>query len=110
LAYLELEQLVQQRLSERDIKLFYVHLTGIVRRYIERTTGVHAAEQTTEEFLREIGAGDVFDQAERERLAAFLEAADLVKFAAMEPTTRDIEMTFQRAKAFLGLDAEGTAV
>jgi hypothetical protein len=107
LAYLELEQLIEQRLSERDVKLFYVHLTGIVRRFIERTTGIHAAEQTTEEFLREIGGGQVFGHAERERLAAFLESADLVKFAALQPTAGDLEHTFQRAKAFLGLDTEG---
>jgi hypothetical protein len=107
LAYLELDQLIRQKLSDRDVKLFYVHLTGIVRRFIERTTGIHAAEQTTEEFLREIGRGQVFGRAERERLAAFLESADLVKFAALEPSARDIENTFLRAKAFLGLDTEG---
>lgn len=109
LAYLELERLMEAGLSERDIKRFYVELTGIVRRYIERTTGVQAAEQTTEEFLREISVGDVFSATERERLAAFLESADLVKFAAHEPLASDIEATFERAKAFLGLDAGGTA-
>ena len=103
LAYLELQQIVEQELSERDVKLFYVELTGVVRRYIERTTGVHAPEQTTEEFLREIGAGTVFTGGERDRLGSFLESADLVKFAAHQPTPKNIETAFERAKVFIGL-------
>jgi hypothetical protein len=103
LAYLELDALVQENLAATDVKLFYVQLTGIVRRFIERTTGVHAPEQTTEEFLGEIGRGQLFSLDERTRLKAFLESADLVKFAAREPTAADIEQTFRRAQDFLGL-------
>jgi hypothetical protein len=109
LAYLELDALLQENVSATDVKLFYVRLTGIVRRYIERTTGVHAPEQTTEEFLREIGRGQLFLGDERTRLKAFLESADLVKFAAQEPTAADVEQTFQRAQAFLGLHAQEEA-
>jgi len=109
LAYLELQQIIEAELSERDVKVFYVELTGVVRRYIERTTGIHAPEQTTEEFLREIGAGDVFSQDDRERLGSFLEAADLVKFAAHEPTAHDVEESFRRAKVFIGLEAQEAA-
>ena len=50
----ELDALERSGLAARDIKLFYVELTGIVRRYIEQATGIRAPEQTTEEFLREI--------------------------------------------------------
>jgi hypothetical protein len=109
LAYLELEQLLEQGWQEKDVKLFYVGLTGIVRRYIERTTGVHAPEQTTEEFLREVGEGEVFVSGERDRLRAFLESADLVKFAAHQPGASDVEQTFRRAKAFIGLEDQETA-
>lgn len=109
LAYLELQRLVDADLSQRDVKLFYVELTGVVRRYIERTTGIHAPEQTTEEFLREIGAGTAFSVAERGRLASFLESADMVKFAAHQPTAQDIEDAFHRAKLFLGLVAQEAA-
>jgi hypothetical protein len=107
LAYLELQGIIEQELSERDVKLFYVELTGVVRRYIERTTGIHAPEQTTEEFLREIGQGNTFDGHERQRLRSFLESADLVKFAAHQPGPEDIETTFKRAKMFIGLTEQG---
>ncbi len=110
LAYLELQQIIDAELSERDVKAFYVELTGVVRRYIERTTGVHAPEQTTEEFLREIGAGEVFSGDDSERLGSFLEAADLVKFAAHQPTAHDVEESFRRAKVFIGLETQEAAV
>jgi len=104
LAYLELERLLQEDLPHRDVKLFYVELTAVVRRYIERTTGIHAPEQTTEEFLRQISGTPGFSPEESGRLKYFLESADLVKFAAHQPPTEDIEESFQRAKMFIGLE------
>ena len=103
LAYLELERLLEQELAERDVKRFYVELTGLVRRYIERTTGILAPEQTTEEFLAEISREETFAPDERGRLGRFLESADLVKFAAYEPRKEDLQESFERAKAFVGL-------
>jgi len=100
----ELERLWQKRLGERDVKMFYLELTGIVRRYIEGTTGVRAPEQTTEEFLREIGGGRSFERAERQRLKDFLESADLVKFAGYRPVAEDIDQAYRRARRFVGLD------
>jgi hypothetical protein len=102
----ELQRIWQDKLHLRDIKLFYFELTGIVRRYIEGTVGVHAAEQTTEEFLREISNGDVFSVDERRRLQDFLESSDLVKFAAHQPDRRDIDDAYQRARLFVGIDGE----
>lgn len=109
LAYMELQELLEAGLGEQEIKLFYVRLTGIVRRYIERTTGIHAPEQTTEEFLRELGCNEVFARGERQRLKDFLESADLVKYAAHQPQKTDVERTFQRAKVFIGLESAEVA-
>lgn len=104
LARLELEQLLSERWAERDVKLFYVALTGLVRRYIERTTGVRAPEQTTEEFLREIAGKETFQPEEARRLEWFLESADLVKFAAYRPRMEDIDESIDRARRFIGLE------
>lgn len=105
-ASLELRRIWDDQLHLRDIKLFYTELTGIVRRYIEGTAGVHAPEQTTEEFLREISGGQVFSADERQRLRDFLESSDLVKFAAHKPDRRDIDDAYQRARVFVGVDSE----
>jgi len=102
LAYRELQQLIESGLAARDVKQFYVELTGIVRRYIERTTSIRAPEQTTEEFLREISRRQTFPPEESGRLKHFLEAADLVKFAAHRPRQEDVDDSIQRAKDFIG--------
>ena len=109
LARLELEKLARSRLAETDVVQFYVELTAVVRCYIERTTGVRAPEQTTEEFLREISLANTFDRRTNERLRDFLESADLVKFAAHRPRPDDIEESFSRAKIFIGLKSQEPA-
>jgi hypothetical protein len=104
LAFQELRRLLDDDpLGQGDVKTYYVELTAIVRRYIERTTGVRAPEQTTHEFLRAMQASADFDSEQKQRLRAFLEAADLVKFAAVEPGKDDIRKTLARTKEFVGL-------
>jgi hypothetical protein len=106
LAYLELQALVEADfLAAGRFGAFYVELTGIVRRYIERTTGVDAPDLTTEEFLREMHERAMFDGERQARLASFLEAADLIKFAARVPGQEEIERSFDTARSFVGLDA-----
>lgn len=100
----ELERLLGRDLAETDVKQFYTELTGIVRRYIERSTQVRAPEQTTEEFLHEIAEKETFSADESQRLRQFLESADLVKFAAYRPRGEDTEESIRRAKHFLGLE------
>ena len=79
----ELEHLLLRDLIEKDLfKDFYVELTMIVRRYIERAHKVRAPEQTTEEFLASASNHPAFGEEVLTRLRNFLEAADLVKFAA----------------------------
>lgn len=106
LAELELTRLLESGLARTDVKLFYVQLTGIVRRYIERTVGIHAPEQTTEEFLREIAQHPSFAMNQRDRLGNFLESADLVKFAGYQPLASAIEESVRRARVFVDLATE----
>jgi len=111
LAKRELLRLRESDLAARDVKLFYVELTAIVRRYIERTMGIRAPEQTTQEFLEEISRRRDFPGEHSRRLRSFLEAADLVKFAAHQPRDEDVEESFRRASAFVGsADREEVAV
>ena len=101
----ELADLWKSNTARDEVKSFYVELTGIVRRFTERTTGIHAPEQTTAEFLREIVAQGVFPRDEQQRLRDFLEAADLVKFAAHQPLFQDIEESYKRASRFVSSTA-----
>lgn len=105
----ELDRLLHEGLADRDPKQFYVELTGIVRRYLEETTGIHAQEQTTNEFLAEIARRATFPDDARSRLAEFLAAADLVKFAALAPGREAIDQSIGHARVFLFLIDEGAA-
>jgi hypothetical protein len=102
IASLELDRLIQEDLPRQGrVKEFYLRLTGIVRVYIEGTTGLRAPEQTTEEFLREVRHSDRFDGQHTVRLQDFLEAADMVKYAAQQPNEENISHSVTRAKEFI---------
>jgi len=106
MAQQELDTLISRRLAETDVKEFYVEVTAVVRRYIERSTGVRAPEQTTEEFLREILGRTIYADNEQRRLQQFLESADLVKFAGVRPAKSDIDSSIERAREFTQLETE----
>jgi len=102
----ELDALLKEKLAERgEFQNFYVRLTGIVRRYIERKTGIHAPEQTTEEFLRDPATRRTFPFERAERLGHFLEAADMVKYAAVKPGERELSESVERAREFIGMQS-----
>ena len=103
----ELSVLIAKDLVGRDLtKDFYVELTMIVRRYIERAHAVRAPEQTTEEFLVAVSNDRRFPGAVVERLKAFLQAADLVKFAAYRPDRPAVDDAVRTARVYIETDSE----
>jgi hypothetical protein len=92
------------------VKEFYLRLTGIVRQYVEDTTGIRAPEQTTEEFLRDMRSRAVFPPDRSVRLAEFLEAADLVKYAGQQPEQNQVDQSIARAYEFVNLRPSPEAV
>lgn len=104
IAHAALLALLSENLPARGlVKEFYLRLTAIVRQYVEDTTGIRAPEQTTEEFLRDMRASAVFPAERSARLAEFLEAADLVKYAGQQPEQDQIEQAVARAQEFVNL-------
>jgi hypothetical protein len=102
LAYQELEKLLAAGLLEKgEAKLFYLRLSNVLRHYIEDRFGLRAPEQTTEEFLVELRNSQPFGPAHRERLQAFLEHCDLVKFAEMQPTAGEAETSVALCRRFI---------
>lgn len=109
IARAELDALLAEKLAEREeFKDFYIRLTGLVRRYIERKTGIHAPELTTEEFLHDPATRRTFSLDKAQRLGQFLEAADMVKYAAMRPGKRELDESVDRTKEFIGMNAAPT--
>ena len=111
IAQAALAQLLAENLPARGlVKEFYLRLTGIVRQYVEDTTGIRAPEQTTEEFLRDMRSRAAFPPERSVRLAEFLEAADLVKYAGQQPEEGQIDQAIARAHEFVNLKPSPAAV
>jgi len=101
-AFRELEALVAEDLVGRGrVKAFYQGVSSILRSYIEHRFGLHAPEQTTEEFLLAIRSGSALPAQYRPLLEAFLAHCDLVKFAELQPATEDIQKTFDSCTSFI---------
>jgi hypothetical protein len=109
-ALTELAELMAKDLIRKDrVKDFYLELTMIVRRYIERAHAIRAPEQTTEEFLAAVSRDPRFSREVVAKLKAFLEAADLVKFAAHRPPEPDIRRSTGTAREYIETDAASAA-
>lgn len=108
-AFAALEALVADDLiGKGQLKRFYQRISGILRQYIEDRFGLHAPEQTTQEFLHALGASDDLRDAYRDLLRDFLTHCDLVKFAEHQPTTDEIQNTFDSCKRFIVETQENT--
>ena len=108
-AYYELDRLLKKGLPGRGLyKDFYVELTMVVRRYVERKYGVKAPNMTTQEFLGELArrADDamVAQIGDSAALKEFLESADLVKFAGVEATPEMADAATGKARSYLSTD------
>ena len=108
-AWVELDRLLKKGLPGRGkYKDFYVELTMVVRRYVQRRYGIKAPHLTTEEFLREV-AGDASRVSGLSSnvlsLRKFLESADMVKFAGVEATPEMADEATDSARGYLKSDA-----
>lgn len=99
-AFKKLEELWRKNYIELGlIKEFYLELTEVVRWYIEKKYNVNALELTTEELF-----GALKKKVEKKynlELKAFLENADLAKFAKYVPEKKQILEDFETAKRLI---------
>ncbi len=106
-ALTELDRLLRRDLPGKGLfKDFYVELTMVVRRYIERSHHVRAPEQTTEEFLAAAEKHPNFTPEVLAQLKRFLESADLVKFAGQRADLSMTESATEKARQYMNSDAE----
>lgn len=109
-ALYELGALLKKNLPGRGFyKDFYVELTMVVRRYIERRHSVKAPNLTTDEFLRAVQGNPAFSPSVVAELRQFLESADMVKFAGVEATPEMADSATARARGYLEADDRAKA-
>lgn len=105
----ELGALIAKDLIRRNkIKAFYLELTMVVRRYIERAHAIRAPEQTTEEFLAAVTKNPRFSHEVVVKLRNFLQKADLVKFAAFRPNPQTVDQALVTARDYVETDEQAT--
>ena len=106
----ELDRLLARDLPKKGrFKDYYIELTLVVRRYVERRHGIRAPRRTTEEFLSEARRNPAFTAETLARLGAFLAAADLVKFAGARTDEVGARTAAERARDYIASDAEAAA-
>lgn len=103
------EQAIQQ-LSELELAgieqgdgadEFFARLSMIVRRYIEGRYGLHAPEQTTEEFLNIASSSSDISDSHQRFLSTFLARCDQIKFAQMAPSPEEGSEQIAQVRRFL---------
>jgi hypothetical protein len=90
-----------------DADAWFVELSAIVRRYLERRYVIRAPELTTEEFL--VVAAGRLSAEHRALLEAFLERCDRVKFAGYRPDSDESIAALNAARAFVEDTREAAA-
>lgn len=104
-ALAELSALLGRRLADRGLfKDYYVELTHVVRRYIERSYAIRAPRLTTEEFLESAKRHPHFTEESIRYLAEFLQSADMVKFAGQSATAESANDAAASARRYIERD------
>ena len=105
-AWVELDRLIKKGLPGRGrYKDFYVELTMVVRRYVQRKYGIRAPHLTTEEFFAELAKSNNQTIEQSNNLRRFLESADMVKFAGVEATPEMADEATDSARGYLKSDS-----
>ena len=105
-AWVELDRLLKKGLPARGkYKDFYVELTMVVRRYVQRKYGIHAPNLTTEEFFAEASKSE-YQMLSTKSLKDFFESADMIKFAGVDANEEMAKDATNAARFYLKRDAD----
>ncbi len=80
---------LRAEVATSDPYAFSIAVSDVLRRYLRDARGLSATTQTSREFLETVKTRQAFNDEERAALAAFLDKADLVKFARLHATAGD---------------------
>ena len=91
---------------EMIIKVYYVELTDVLRKYISGRLNINALEYTTDEIMDEINDTTISMQHKME-LKELLQMSDLVKFAKVHPLPEEGEKYLITALEFVNSTKSG---
>ena len=100
LALAALERL-RNRIAQIEPYPFSIEVSDVLRGFVAGEFRVRATQQTSPEFLAAAAASPRFSEADKTLLAAFLDKADLIKFARVHATVSDSEQLLEQARRFV---------
>jgi hypothetical protein len=89
---------LRSQVETSDPYPFSIAVSDVLRIYLRDAHDLSATTQTSREFLETARTRQFFNDDEREALAAFLERADLIKFARMHATPVDCTALLEQAE------------
>ncbi len=93
------ERLKKKGLSgEEGVKDYYVELSRIIRKYLDRRFGSGISEMTTEECLWKMKESRIIPVATLSLLQDLLNRCDLVKFAGQRSSPEEMDSLFEKAQ------------
>ncbi|MCK5534835.1 hypothetical protein KAI68_06930 [bacterium] len=97
----ELEKISQMDLiKQKKIKLYYILISEIIRKYLEKRFKISVLDRTTYELYQQIRLLNINNKKCRQ-IRDFLEECDLVKFAKYKPDEKTIQADFLEAKQII---------
>lgn len=100
IALQKLQELRGKKLYEKEVKLYHIELSEVLREYLEKRYAVKTHEQTTDEIFNSLKRLDIA-QDNKNLLKEVLVMADLVKFAKEKPLPFENEQSMDNAIAFV---------
>ena len=101
IAFRELEKLQDEKLWQKNhVKLYYIRLTEIIRKYIEYRYEIFAMEQTSDEIIDEL-TPIIKDNEIINYLRNLFRIADLAKFAKYKPLPNEHDLSYKNAYNFV---------
>ena len=92
---------LRDRIASVEPYPFSIEVSDVLRAFVTREFQVRATNQTSPEFLTEAARSRRFSEADKSLLAAFLEKADLIKFARIHASVADSEQLLEQAFRFV---------
>jgi hypothetical protein len=92
---------LRARIAQTEPYPFSVEVSDALRAFVTEEFQVRATRQTSSEFLIAASSSPRFSEADKALLAAFLEKADLIKFARLAATSADSEQLLEQACRFV---------
>jgi len=87
--------------DSESVRRFYFQISEVVRAYVEGRFRLNATDLTTEEIVANLGSVEDLPAKQNQVLQGFLIDTDQVKFAHRQPTSEDIEETYEQALGFV---------